>query len=177
MARNTPCRDAFIAAQERRTLVPLRMGLYKIHDAMSDLYRMRDTVDAIADALCSERPLHPHDPLAGCTVYDKDTYLLAAPKNVAETLGYDMLPAVKALGADGWPPELVANAVEIATNETAYVLSECERVHRHLQRGLAGEYAAIKQGRSMVRQLIRDAEKVGQAPLQFHEIVKTLTDA
>lgn len=177
MARNTPCRDAFIAAQERRTLVPLRMGLYKIHDAMSDLYRIRDTVDAIAEALSSERPLHPHDPLVACTVYEKDTYLLAVPVNVAETLGYDMLPAVKALSADGWPPELVANAVDIATNETAYVLSECERVHRHLQSGLAGEYTAIKQGGSMVRQLIRDAEKVGQAPLQFHEIVKTLTDA
>lgn len=177
MVRNTPCRDAFIAAQERRTLVPLRMGLYKIRDAMSDLYRMRDTVDAIAEALSSERPLRPHNPLEGCTVYDRDAYLLAVPINISENLGYDMLPAVKALGADGWPPKLVANAVETATNETAHVLSECERVHRHLQRGLAGEYTAIKQGRSMVRQLIRDAEKVGQAPLQFHEIVKTLTDA
>ena len=171
MTSNTPCRDAFNAAQNRRTRVPLRSGKYKLGEAMRELNRMGDTVEAIAHRLQSPKGFRPNEPIGGCTSYDKDAYVLAVPMNIAENLGYDMFPGVEALGGDGWPSEMVKHAVELAHSEVRHVLAQCERVHAKLRKNLAGEYADMAQGQSELLQLIRDAEKVGKGALQFDAVV------
>lgn len=177
MVKQTPCRDEFIAAQQRRARVPLRFGLYKIREAMWELDRMGDTVEVIAHRIQCRKTFRPNERLGGCTSDDKDAYLLAIPMNIAENLGYDMFPGIEALGGDGWPRDLVKHAVEIARREVGYVLTECERVHAQLQANLAAEYALMEQGQSALLTLIRDAEKVGEAPLQFNAVVNEAKSA
>jgi hypothetical protein len=177
MTGNTTCRDAFNAAQERRTRVPLRAGLYKIREAMAELDRMADTVGAIAHRFQSRKGFQPNEPLGGCSSDDKDAYVLAIPLHIADSLGYDMLPGVEALGGDGWPQDMVANAIELARSEVRYVLGECERVHTQLRKNLAGEYGAMTQGQSELLSLLRKAEIVGLGPLQLDVIVNEASPA
>lgn len=171
MTRNTPCRDAFNKAQGRRTRVPLRSGIYKIREGMVDLDRMADTVGTIAHRFRAQKGFHANEPLGGCTSDDKDEYVLTVPLHIADSLGYDMLPGVEALDGDGWPPKMVANAVELVRAEVRYVLGECERVHARLHKNLAGEYRAMKRGESELLSLLRKAEIVGMGPLQLDVIV------
>lgn len=171
MAKNTPCRDAFNVAQQRRARVPLRSGKYKIGEAMQELDRMGDTVGAIAHRFQSRKGFPENEPLGGCTSDDKDAYVLAVPLHIADSLGYDMLPGVEALSGDGWPPNMVENAVTLARAEVDYVLAACERVHAKLHKNLAEEYRAMRRGKSELLSLIRKAEIVGLGPLQFDVIV------
>ena len=177
MARNTPCHDVYNAAKQRRTRVPLRSGIYKMRASMAEIDRMADTVGTIAHRFQFQEGFQVNEPLGGCTSGDKDAYVLAVPLHIADTLGYNMLPGIEALSGDGWPPEMVVNAVELARSEIRYVLAECERVHAQLRKDRAGEYNAMMQGKSELLSLLRKAEIVGMGPLQLDVIVNEASPA
>ena len=96
-------------------------------------------------------------------------HLKGIPESIARLFGKDVLPSIKALGADGLTRREIASELEIATYKTRSLLEECELQHQRLRGGIKDEYEAIKSGYSELYALLEDAEQIIESPLQALE--------
>ena len=83
--------------------------------------------------------------------------------------GKDVLPSIKALGADGLTRREIASELEIASHKSQILLPDCEIQHQRLRGGIKDEYEAIKSGYSDLFGLLQDAELIIENPLQAVE--------
>jgi hypothetical protein len=152
----TTCHDAFEEAQKCRAGYPLTSGAYKLRDTHRALSRMRVTIDAIADYRNRPGSYAVGQTLGQCcTTEDKAIWLKNLPKQVADMLGHDILPAIAALTGDGITKREVARELASATSDVNSLLRDCEEVRVSLSAGGIGhEYKAMKQGQSHLRELL-----------------------
>jgi hypothetical protein len=166
----TTCHDAFAEAQLKRRPYPLEAGAYKLREARHRLLRMMNTVDAIGEYLCKPGSGRSGSSLGPCcTTDDKAVWLKCVPDQVAEMLGYDILPAIAALTADGASPTDVAAELASAQARTDELLKDCEAHRVHLNERIKVEYAAIKSGQSKLYTLLIDADHISQYGLKLTE--------
>ena len=165
MLKNTPCRDAFVAAGERRKLRPLSSGRYKLEDALRELEGIQKTLDAIARHLRVRRRGSRDVPLGGCTSYDMALYLKRLPLALANMLGHDILPGISALAGDDVPPAIVTQLATEATSDADDILARCEEAHARLRSGIKQEYDALRRGTSDLVELLRIAETLAASGL------------
>lgn len=160
------CHDTFATAQARRRFYPLKTGANKLRDARHRLSRMMKTIDAIGDILRKPGSVRSGSALGPCcTTDDKAVWLKCVPDQVAEMLGYDILPAIAALTADGVPKTVLAAELKLAQATANQLLKDCEVQRVRLKRGIKGEYAAIKSGQSELYDLLVNAERISQNAL------------
>ena len=165
----TPCHRAFAAGQQARAASPLPSGAYKLRKAQHTIQHYFESFHAIRDYLTHPAKFYPGAPLGHCTTDDKATYLKGIPESIAGLFGKDVLPSIKALGADGVVEQEIATELEIATYKARSLLEECEIQHRRLRGGIKDEYEAIKSGYSELYALLEDAEQIIKSPLQAGE--------
>ena len=165
----TPCHRAFAAGQQARAASPLPSGAYKLREAQRSVEHYKASMHAIRDYLTHPKKFYPGAPLGYCTTDDKATYLKGIPESIARLFGKDVLPSIKALGADGVVEQEIATELEIATYKARSLLEECEIQHRRLRGGIKDEYEAIKSGYSELYALLEDAEQIIKSPLQAVE--------
>lgn len=163
------CQDTFAAAQQRRRSYPLDAGAYKLREARHALLRMMETVDAIGDFLRKPKSVTQGATIGlCCTTDDKGYWLKTLPEQVAEKLGYDILPAVAVLGAEEGIAETdVAIARASAQTRAKQLLKDCETQRVRLKAGIKTEYAAIKSGCSDLYALLVDADRIAQRALDL----------
>ena len=163
------CQDTFAAAQQRRRSYPLDAGAYKLREARHALLRMMETVDAIGDFLRKPKSVTQGATIGlCCTTDDKDYWLKTLPEQVAEKLGYDILPAVAALAAEENIAETdVVAELTSAQARSNQLLENCEAQQTRLKRGIKVEYAAIKSGCSDIYALLVDADRIAQRALDL----------
>ena len=168
MSANTQatCHRAFAAGQHTRAASPLPSGAYKLREAQRSVEDYKASMRAIRDYLTHPKKFYPGAPLGRCTTDDKATYLKGIPESIARLFGKDVLPAIKALGADGLSRREIATELEIATYKVRSLLEECEIQHRRLRGGIKDEYEAIKSSYSELYALLEDAEQIIKSPLQ-----------
>ena len=164
-----PCHRAFHRAQQSRAKSPLPSGAYKIREAQRSIQHYFESFYAIRDYVLHPKKFHRGAPLGHCTTDDKATYLKGIPESIARLFGKDVLPSIKALGADGLTRREIASELEIATYKTRSLLEECELQHQRLRGGIKDEYEAIKSGYSELYALLEDAEQIIESPLQALE--------
>ena len=164
----TTCHDTFAEAQLKRRPYPLDAGAYKLREARHRLLRMMNTVDAIGEYLCKPGSGRSGSSLGPCcTTDDKAVWLKCVPDQVAEMLGYDILPAIAALTADGASPTDVAAELASAQARTDELLMDCEAQRNRLKGGIKTEYAAMKSGHSELYVLLVDAGCISQHALEL----------
>ena len=164
-----PCHRAFHRAQQSRAKSPLPSGAYKIREAQRSIQHYFESFYAIRDYVLHPKKFHRGAPLGHCTTDDKATYLKGIPESIARLFGKDVLPSIKALGADGLTRREIASELEIATHKARSLLEECELQHQRLRGGIKDEYEAIKSGYSELYALLKDTEQIIESPLQALE--------
>ena len=164
-----PCHRAFHRAQQSRAKSPLPSGAYKIREAQRSIQHYFESFYAIRDYVLHPKKFHRGAPLGHCTTDDKATYLKGIPESIARLFGKDVLPSIKAVGADGLTRREIASELEIATYKTRSLLEECELQHQRLRGGIKDEYEAIKSGYSELYALLKDTEQIIESPLQALE--------
>lgn len=161
------CHDTFAEAQLRRRSYPLEAAVYKLREARHRLSRMMKTIDAIGDLLRQPGSVRSGSALGPCcTTDDKAIWLKGVPDQVAEMLGYDILPAIATLTGDGVPKTDLAVERNIAQATAIQLLKDCEAQRVRLKVGINTEYAAIKSGQSELYDLLVDADHIAQRALE-----------
>ena len=162
------CHDTFTEVQLRRRSHPLKAGADKLREARHRLSRMMKTIEAIGDFLRKPGSVTSESALGPCcTTFDKAIWLKSVPDQVAEKLGYDILPAIAALTADGVPKTVLAAELKLAQATANQILKDCEAQRVRLKGGINREYAAIKSGRSELYDLLVDADRIAQSSLEL----------
>ena len=160
------CHNTFAEAQLRRRSYPLEAGADKLREARHRLSRMMETIDAIGDFLRNPVSVMSESALGPCcTTFDKAIWLKSVPDQLAEKLGYDILPAIAALTADGVPKTVLAAELKLAQATANQLLKDCEVQRVRLKGGIKDEYAAIKSGQSELYDLLIDADRIAQHAL------------
>ena len=165
----TPCHRAFRRAQQSRARSPLPSGANKLREAQRSIQHYLESCNAIRDYLLHPKKFHRGAPLGHCTTDDKATYLKGIPKGIARLFGKDVLPSIKALGADGLSQREIATELQIAAHKAQILLQDCELQHQRLRGGIKDEYEAIKSGYSDLFGLLQDTEQIIESPLQALE--------
>lgn len=163
----TPCHDTFDRAQARRKQHPLTSGASKLRDACQGLAKDQQTMETIGDFLRHPKRYGVGQYLGGCTTDDKAQWLKRIPLNVAETLGHDILPAIRALTGDGVLAPEVEAELKSATSRAMSLLADCEEQHARMKAGIKYEYANIKNGYSEVYGLLSEAYSIASQALDI----------
>ena len=161
------CHDTFAEAQLRRRSYPLEAAVYKLREARHRLSRMMKTIEAIGDFLRQPGSVRSCSALGPCcTTDDKAIWLKGVPDQVAEKLGYDILPAIAALATEERTTETdVAAELASAQARVDELLMDCEAQRVRLKGGIKPEYAAIKSGRSELGDLLIGGDHITQPSL------------
>ena len=164
------CQDTFAEAQLRRRSFPLEAGALKLREAKHILSRMMKTIDAIGDFLRQPGSVRLGSALElCCTAFDKAIWLKSVPDQVAKMLGYDILPAIAALTADGVPKTVLAAELKLAQAAANQLLKDCETQRVRLKGGIKTEYGAIKSGQSELYVLLVNADHLAIRALELAE--------
>jgi hypothetical protein len=147
------CQSEFDKGRVARRKHPLHSGAYKLVETADVLRSCVATLDAIAVDRRQNAKGHGRH-FGGCTSDDAHIWLKRLPGVIAYTLGYNALPAIAALGADGVDPRDVKNALTQAQAAAAALVRDCEEVHLSLNAGIAQEYRALRDGYSDLPRLL-----------------------
>lgn len=168
MTMATPT-SVFLAAMERRVANhPFdRISAYKIRECRDNLQRNLHTVASIADYLCARRSERHPSMLVGCTEEDKGYRLKRVPEIVADELGYNLIPAVKALALEGVPAGDIKLFIRTIKPQVDRLLADCDAVQTVTARSIKPEYAALKAGYSPTEQISADALSIAEQAVAF----------
>jgi hypothetical protein len=169
MAKQT-VKKAFQDAQNRRLKHPLDSGECKLLQVRTSLSRMQKTMDKIGEYLKNPSHFYKVQTLGHCcTTNDKAYWIKSIPAQVANLLGYDILPAIAALTNDGLSKRDTDTTLDIANGMAKTLLKDCERQEARLKSGISAEYDNMKTGYSEVHGLLVDADLIAEDALQVLE--------
>ena len=161
--------SVFLAAMQRRIANhPFdRISAYKIRECRDNLQRNLHTVTSIADYLCARRSERHPSMLVGCTEEDMGYRLKRVPEIVADELGYNLIPAVKALALEGVPAVDINLFIRTIKPQIDRLLADCDAVQTVTARSIKPEYAALKAGYSPTEQISANALCIAEKVVEF----------
>ena len=169
MAKKT-VKKVFQDAQNRRLKHPLDSGECKLLQVRTSLSRMQKTMDKIGEYLKNPSHFYKGQILDHCcTTDDKAVWIKSIPAQVAELLGYNILPAIAALTNDGLSKRDTVTTLDITNGMAKALLEDCERQQTRLKGGISVEYGMMKTGYSEVHGLLVDADRIAEDALQVLE--------
>ena len=169
MAKKT-VKKAFQDAQNLRLKYPLCKGECKLRETRSRLSHMQETMYQIGEYLKNSSHFYKGQILGHCcTTEDKAYWIKSIPAQVAELLGYNILPAIAALTNDGLSKRYTDATLDIANGMAKALLKDCERQQTRLKGGISAEYDNMKTGYSEVHGLLVEADRIAEDALQVHE--------
>ena len=159
------CHEAFQRGLDDRKAYPLTLGDYKIRESLRGLGRISETLRNIAEDLKFKRRGY-YRYFGVCTSDDADVWLKSVPAQLALDLGYNVVPAIKALARDGVPPAVVNGCLARATRVVPVILDDCEGARIALRRGIKHEYKLMKSGGATVQPLVDAVERLIKGTLK-----------
>ena len=169
MAKKT-VKKAFQDAQNLRLKHPLDSGKLKLGETRSRLSRMQKTMHHIGEYLKNPNRFYKGQILGECcTTEDKAVWIKSIPAQIAELLGYNILPAIAALTNNGLSKRDTDKTLEIANGMAKTLLKDCEWQEARLKGGISAEYDEIKTGFSEVHGLLVEADRIAEDALQVLE--------
>jgi hypothetical protein len=160
MPTPTTCHEIVNAARERRKAHPLSSGGYKLREAENRINQLHELVTTIADRVCTGGKFGETENLGPCMATERGAYLKGIPAQLAELLGYTILPAIAALEGDGMPKSEVQRLLSRAETDAQRLIEACEAVRRHLKGGIEHEYEAMRRGESELLRLLDGAARL-----------------
>ena len=169
MAKQT-VKKAFQDAKNLRLKYPLDSGEYKLREIRWRLSRMQNSMNQIGEYLKNQSHFYKGQTLGHCcTTDDKAVWIKSIPAQIADLLGYDILPAIAALTNDGLSKRDTNTTLAIANGMAKALLEDCKRQQIRLKGGISAEYDEMKTGYSEVHCLLVDADRIAEDALQVHE--------
>ncbi|MFN5759581.1 MAG: hypothetical protein ACK440_08300 [Sphingomonadaceae bacterium] len=122
------------------------ISAYKVRECRDSIARMLDTLTEVISVV-SAGDTHPQPILlGGCTTGDKAKWLKDLPNNLARELGYNLIPAIEALSAEGVPESAINAFLEAIEPSVEDLLADCDAVQAATSRSINGEYQKMKTG-------------------------------
>ena len=118
-----PEQSAFNTGAARRAVHPLRSGKYKLVEARRKLLKWAQDVQSIHNY---RRGLVSHPVLACCMLHESSNWLAQCPANIADLIGYSILPGITALNVDGVAPQVIATLIKSATAQSTDIVDATE---------------------------------------------------
>ena len=169
MAKKT-VKKAFESAQNLRLEHPLGSGKYKLRATRLSLSRMQETMYQIGEYLKKPNRFYKGQTLGHCcTTKDKAVWIKSIPAQVAELLGYNILPAIAALTNNGLSKRDTNTTFATANGMAKALLEDCERQQTRLKGNISVEYDNMEEGYSDVHGLLVEADRIAEEALQVLE--------
>ena len=163
-------KKAFKDAQNLRPKYPIDSGECKLRETRWRLSRMQETMYQIGEYLKNPSHFYKGQTLGHCcTTDDKAIWIKSIPAQVAELLGYDILPAIAALTNDCLSKRDTDATLDIANGMAKTLLKDCKRQEARLKGGISAEYDEMKTGYSEVHGLLVEADRIAEEALQVLE--------
>ena len=166
MAKKT-VKKAFQDAQNLRLKYPLDSGECKLRETRWRLSRMQETMYQIGEYLKNPSHFYKGQITWPLLHYRRQSvWIKSIPAQVAELLGYNILPAIAALTNDGLSKRDTDATLAIANGMAKALLKDCERQESRLKGGISAEYDMMKTGYSEVHGLLVEADRIAEDALQ-----------
>jgi hypothetical protein len=152
--RHRTCRDAYQDGVTSRLDYPLHSGLYKLVESKDRVERVGKEIVRISEVVTKKRA---PSSLMHCTFEDKAFWLRDVPLNVAYRMGYEIIPGLRALEADGVgriDAESAAFSVKSVMN---HHLDYWYELRNSYNRKIAYEYVRMRNGHSNALRVVMDA--------------------
>ena len=156
------CHDIFKIARAERAQYPLSAGRYKLREAKNRINQLHELVSTIAERVCTGGEFGETENLGPCMATERGAYLKGIPAQLAELLGYTILPAIAALEGDGMPKAEVERLLSRAETDAQRLLDDCEDLRLHLKGGIKQEYDAMRRGESELLRLLDARTRMAQ---------------
>lgn len=169
-ALNSPCQAIFRAAmKQRKANHPFkRVSAYKVRDSWYNLHHEANVVASIAEYLRAPRGSYGRSCiLVGCTEEDKAYRLKRVPEIIAHQLGYNLIPALMALGVEGVSEADIIAFLQSIKPQVDRILTDCDAIQVATARSIKSEYAALKAGYSPLEAVCADALDVAEQAVTF----------
>jgi hypothetical protein len=160
MPTPTTCHEIVTAAREKRKAHPLPSGGYKLREAKNRINQLHKLVTTIAERVRAGGKFEQDENLGPCMATERGAYLKGIPAQLAELLGYTILPAIAALEGDGMPKAEVERLLSRAETDAQRLLDDCEAVRLSLKGGIKHEYDAMRRGESDLLELLDGAKRM-----------------
>lgn len=145
-----------------------RASAYKVRDSWYNLHHEANVVGSIAEYLRTPRGAYGRSGiLVGCTKEDKAYRLKRVPEIIAHELGYNLIPALMALGVEGVPEADIITFLQSIKPQVHRILADCDAIQRATERSIKSEYAALKAGYSSFAGVCMDALDVVEQAVAF----------
>jgi hypothetical protein len=154
MPTPTNCHEIFNTAREKRKAHPLSSGGYKLKEAEDRINQLQKLVTTIAKRVRTGGKFGETENLGPCMANERGTYLKGIPAQLAELLGYTILPAIAALEGDGVPKAEVQRMLIRAETDAQRLIDDCEALRLRLKAGIKHEYDAMRRGDSALLDLL-----------------------
>jgi hypothetical protein len=158
MPTSTTCREIASSACAKRKAHPLPSGRYKLREAEDRINQLHKLLTTIAERVRAGEKFEQDENLGPCMATERGAYLKGIPAQLAELLGYTILPAIAALEGDGVPKAEVERLMSRAETDAQRLIDACEALRLSLKGGIKHEYDAMRRGESELLRLL----KVGQ---------------
>jgi hypothetical protein len=158
MPTPTTCHDIFDTAREMRKAHPLSSGRFKLDEAQDRINQLQKLVTTVADRLHAGGKFGENENLGPCMATERGTYLKGIPAQLAELLGYTILPAIAALEGDGVPKAEVQRLLSRAETNAQRLIDDFEALRLRLKGGIKHEYDAMRRGKSELLELLDAAQ-------------------
>ena len=163
MPTPTTCHDIFNVAREKRKAHPLTSGGYKLRETENRINQLHKLVITIAERVRTGGKFGETENLGPCMATERGAYLKGIPVQLAELLGYTILPAIAALEGDGVPKAEVQRLLSRAETDAQRLIDECEALRLSLKAGIKHEYDAMCRGESELLGLLDGIKALAQA--------------
>jgi hypothetical protein len=158
MPTPTTCQEIVTAAREKRKAHPLPSGGYKLREAEDRINQLHKLVTTIAERVRTGGKFGETENLGPCMATERGAYLKGIPAQLAELLGYTILPAIAALDGDGMPKAEVQRLLSRAETDAQRLIDTCEALRLRLKGGIKHEYEAMRRGESELLGLLGDVQ-------------------
>jgi hypothetical protein len=167
------CRKFFDLGKANRELNPLRAGSYKLEEAYGTWRRRYDALNVIESALEDKIDIPPDYQLGGWTGADWPDELERLPEDLAEDIGYRIVPGVLSLCDYAEATPETATLAARAEKKASDIVNICERYRPSITRPTKRYNATIQRissARYLVIQIlmmIEDSFAVANVPLSL----------
>ena len=148
------CLEAFEDGVHSRLNYPLHMGLYKLSESTRNLQSTRDEVIRISKVVKGTKS---PSCLQHCTNEDKAVWLRKVPLFAAYDLGYEIIPALRALEFDGVLKSQSEAAALLVESAMPARLVKWDYLRDSYKNRIASEYARMRNGQSNALLVVDDA--------------------
>ena len=157
------CHDAYKYGGDSRIKYPLRSGLYKLVESNDRIKDSAKEICRIGDVINKRE--HPGC-LMHCTNEDKAIWLRGVPLDIAYRMGYEIIPAFKALEFDDVDRGRAGLATRNAELMMPQLLAKWERLRNTYGRRISNEYDRMRNDESYALDIVNEAlDVIGSSAL------------